>query len=103
MIKYVARSAGREDHLGEGFDYIMAGLSEHEVGSGLGLTVQCAVEPPDAGDIATGMDSYYVSNDLGLTVYCGGRFVRFQRRTFRILFEPSAAPGLGLYDPVVAV
>ncbi len=103
MITHVARSAGREDHLGEGFDYIMAGLSEHEDGSGRGLTVQCAVEPPDAGDIATGMDSYCVSNELGLTVYGGVRYVRLQRRTLRIQFEPSAAEGLGLDDPVVEV
>lgn len=103
MIQYVARSAGREDHLGEDFDYIMAGLAEHEDGSGRGLTAQCAVEEPDHGDIATGMDSYCVSNELGLTVYGGVRLVRLHNHTLRIEFEPSASEGLGLDDTVVEV
>ena len=103
MIQYAARSAGREDHLGEDFDYIMAGLSEHEDGSGRGLTVQCAVAAPDDGDIATGMDSYCVSNELGLTVYGGVRSVRLRSRTLRSEFEPTAAEGLGLDDAVVEI
>ncbi|GIJ44110.1 hypothetical protein Val02_09960 [Virgisporangium aliadipatigenens] len=103
MIRYVARSAGRAEHLGEGFDHITAGLSEHGDGSGRGLTVRCAVEAPDEGDIATGMDSYRVSNERGFTVYGGVRHVRLRGRTLRVNFEPDAARGLGLDDALVEV
>ncbi|HEX6684666.1 MAG TPA: Imm10 family immunity protein [Candidatus Limnocylindrales bacterium] len=103
MIQYTAHSAGVETHVGEGFDYVMTGLSEGEDGSGRGLTIQCALADPDAGDIEQGMDSYCVSNELGLTVYGGVRAVRLRDRSMRIEFEPRAAGELGLDDPVVEV
>jgi Immunity protein 10 len=103
VSRYTARSAGAETHVGEGFDYVVAGLSENEDGTGRGLTIQSALEAPDAGDVAQGMDSYCVSNELGLTVYGGVREVRLRDRLLRIEFEPGAARELGLGDPVVEI
>jgi Immunity protein 10 len=103
MIQYTAHSAGLETHVGEGFDYVMTGLSENQDGTGRGLTIQCALDAPDAGDVEQGMDSYCVSNELGLTVYGGVRAVRLRNQLMRIEFEPNAASELGLDDPVVEV
>lgn len=103
MIRYTARSAGFETHVGEGFDYLMAGLSENDDGTGRGLTVQCAADSPDSGDVAQGMDSYCVSNELGLTVYGGVRQVRLRDRLLTIEFELDAAQELGLDDPIVGI
>ncbi|QFG21109.1 Imm10 family immunity protein [Actinomadura sp. WMMB 499] len=82
-IKFTAQVVGVEELPDE--ETLLAGVAEHEDGSGLSLTFMCGLYEPDEQDTALGMDSYcLVTPDQG-TAYGGVSEATLQDGVLRVV------------------
>ena len=98
---FTARAAGAETY--EDDECFIAGVAEHEDGSGHQLTFMCGLYEPENQDIATGMDSYCLVSAGQGTAYGGVREAVLKDRVLRIAVDPSNLEALGLNDSEIEV
>ncbi|MES9537913.1 Imm10 family immunity protein [Actinomadura sp. NPDC000600] len=98
---FTARAVGAETY--EDDECFIAGVAEHEDGSGRQLTFMCSLYEPEDQDIATGMDSYCLVTPGQGTAYGGVREAVLKDRVLRIVVDPSNLEALGLNDSEIEV
>ncbi|WP_149260376.1 Imm10 family immunity protein [Actinomadura sp. K4S16] len=98
---FTARAVGAETY--EDDECFIAGVAEHEDGSGRQLTFMCSLYEPEDQDIATGMDSYCLVTPGQGTAYGGVREAVLKDRVLRIVVDPANLEALRLNDAEIEV
>ncbi|MEU6085811.1 Imm10 family immunity protein [Streptomyces sp. NPDC047085] len=100
-FRFVARAAGAE--IDPDGDFVEAGVSEREDGSGFALLFMCDGGEPDDQDIPLGLDTHCLVTAGQGTAYGCVREVVLTGNVLRVSLDPSALAALRLEDPDIEV
>jgi hypothetical protein len=98
-IEFVARTVGVDDDE----DCLVAGIAEHDDGTGRSLIFQAGVEPPDDQDIRLGMDTYCVVTENHGTAYGCVRELTIDADRMHVVVSTESLNTLGLDDADIRI
>ncbi len=97
-IEFVARVSGVDDE-----DVLVAGVAEHEDGTGRTLLFQASSEPADEQEVGLGMDTYCLVTEGQGTAYGCVRELTIAGTRMTVVVGSEHLSDLGLDDAVIDV
>jgi hypothetical protein len=98
-IEFVARTVGVD----EDEDCLVAGIAEHDDGTGRSLLFQASIEFPDDQDVRLGMDTYCVVTENQGTAYGCIRELTVDGDRMHAVVSTESLSNLGLDDPDIRI